>query len=128
LRKVLPRFDVVSLAAAPILVLASIVVAAQAITGLAISLVLFRIPYGILVAEPLTAFPRGRRAVCGSHCGRRAGHALEKLGHRGSALRQRALTEVPWPPCVVAGAWPGSRSGRGRAGLSAGHGRAEFGP
>src|SRR5262249_62234005 len=61
LRKVLRRFDLVLFAACAIVGLDSVAFAAeagaQAITWLLISLVIFLIPYGMLVAELGTAFP-----------------------------------------------------------------------
>ena len=61
LRKVLRRFDLVLFTACAIVGLDSVAFAAQAgaqaITWLAISLVLFLIPYGMLVAELGSAFP-----------------------------------------------------------------------
>jgi len=61
LRKVLRRFDLVLFTACAIVGLDSVAAAAQAgaqaITWLAISLVLFLVPYGMLVAELGSAFP-----------------------------------------------------------------------
>lgn len=61
LRKVLRRFDLILFTACAIVGLDSVAFAAQAgaqaITWLAISLVLFLIPYGMLVAELGSAFP-----------------------------------------------------------------------
>jgi len=61
LRKVLRRFDLVLFTACAIVGLDSVAAAsqagAQAVTWLAISLVLFLIPYGMLVAELGSAFP-----------------------------------------------------------------------
>ncbi len=61
LRKVLRRFDLVLFTACAIVGLDSVAAVsqagAQAVTWLAISLVLFLIPYGMLVAELGSAFP-----------------------------------------------------------------------